>query len=177
MGYYISTRIYRCYALDMDFRICEILSSQEQARINAFPKYVRVPPSNPRPGSTDNTVCGAKLVINIGISPIESDFFSFLSSLLHTASTASPHCFPLLSPLHTLLHTRMKATLRKPPLIILVWFGLYIYPDKPKPIYEESLRWAKRKVPPYYFLFLSHSLNTEFEHKGMNTEGCQWRPK
>jgi len=24
------------------------------------------------------------------------------------------------------------------------------------------------------FLFLSHSLNTEFEHTGMNTSVCQW---
>jgi len=49
--------------------------------------------------------------------------------------------------------------------LVLVWFGLYICPDKPKPIYENG--WAKEKALPYYF-FLSHSLNTKFEHKGMN---------
>ncbi len=31
----------------------------------------------------------------------------------------------------------------------------------------------KERSPPYYFLFTSHSL----EHRGVNTEGCQWRPK
>lgn len=45
------------------------------------------------------------------------------------------------------------------------------------PIYKESLSWAKRKVPPYYFLFTSYGLNTEFERRGVNTEGCQWRLK
>lgn len=36
---------------------------------------------------------------------------------------------------------------------------------------------GKKKAPPYYFLFISHYLNTEFEHKGVNTGGCHWRLK
>ena len=39
---------------------------------------------------------------------------------------------------------------------VLVWFGLYICPDKPKPIYRES--WAKEKLLSYYFLLTRHCL-------------------
>ena len=75
--------------------------------------------------------------------------------------------------------------------IILVWFGLYICPTKPKPIYraaqkksqtpEKSVQAEKstrpKKGSPLLFLFISHYLNTGFEHKGVNTEGCLWRLK
>ena len=56
--------------------------------------------------------------------------------------------------------------------LYLVWFGLYICPTKPKPICRGL---GKRKSNlPYYFLFLSYGLNTEFEHRGVNTGGCHW---
>lgn len=29
--------------------------------------------------------------------------------------------------------------------IVLVWFGPYICPDKPKPIYMETVGWAKEQ--------------------------------
>lgn len=35
----------------------------------------------------------------------------------------------------------------------------------------------RKSILPYYFLFLSYGLNTEFEHRSMNTEGCHWRLK
>ena len=58
---------------------------------------------------------------------------------------------------------------------VLVWFGLYICPTKPKPVYRGLCK--RRSVLPYYFLFLSYGLSTEFEHKSMNTEGYDWRLK
>ena len=37
---------------------------------------------------------------------------------------------------------------------------------------------GKRKsILPYYFLFLSYGLNTEFEHRSMNTDACHYRLK
>lgn len=39
----------------------------------------------------------------------------------------------------------------------------------------EAGGWAKEEVFHliiYYFLFLSCGLNTEFEHRGVNTESC-----
>ena len=68
----------------------------------------------------------------------------------------------------------------------LVWFGLYICPAKPKPIYglgkkkgspllfsfDSSLSiWIRKLVD---FQFLGYGLSTEFEHKSVNTEGCDW---
>ena len=41
--------------------------------------------------------------------------------------------------------------------------------------FDSSLSFWRRKLVD--FQFLSHSLNIEFEHKGMNTEGRHWRPK
>lgn len=35
----------------------------------------------------------------------------------------------------------------------------------------------KKSILPYYFLFLSYGLNTEFEHRGMNTGVGHWRLK
>lgn len=47
--------------------------------------------------------------------------------------------------------------------MFLVWFGLYIGPDKPKPIYR-----AGQKKKPYHIIFSSDMiLNTEFEHWGL----------
>ena len=41
--------------------------------------------------------------------------------------------------------------------------------------FDSSLSiWIRKLVD---FQFLSHGLNTEFEHKGMNTEACRWRLK
>lgn len=62
----------------------------------------------------------------------------------------------------------------------LVWFGLYICPTKPKPVYRglgkrkpnTGKSTAPKNVTLLLFLFISHYLNTEFEHKGVNTGGC-----
>ncbi len=75
-------------------------------------------------------------------------------------------------------------------VLVFGWFGLYICPTKPKPIYiglgKRKAKHRKnrlkpknppdqRKSLPYYFLFLSHSLNTEFEHKSMSCGGVVFR--
>ncbi len=39
---------------------------------------------------------------------------------------------------------------------VLVWFGLYICPTKPKPVYRGLCK--RRSVLPYYFLLTRHCL-------------------
>ena len=51
-----------------------------------------------------------------------------------------------------------------------VWFGSgFIYA---RLNLNQYIGLGKKEQRPYYFLFLSYGLNTEFEHKSMNTGSC-----